>query len=42
MAEHLLTADFEGTTRSLAAPILGVEADGVVPWRFIPDFPELT
>ncbi|MFG1621669.1 alpha-amylase family protein [Kribbella sp. NPDC049227] len=42
MDEHPLNAGFEGTTRIIGGTnILGVEATGVVPWRFIPDFPDL-
>ncbi|MEV5963744.1 family 10 glycosylhydrolase [Kribbella sp. NPDC051952] len=42
MDEHPLNAGFEGTTRIIGGThILGVEADGVIPFRFIPDFPDL-
>ena len=45
MDEHPLNGGFEGTTRIIGGThILGVEVEAAwvdVPWRFIPDFPDL-
>ncbi|MGZ0152763.1 alpha-amylase family protein [Kribbella sp. WER1] len=40
--DHPLNAGYDGTTRIIGGThIIGVASDATVPWRFIPDFPDL-